>query len=240
VNTDDGFKTSNIVGALLYGDAAAGLATILAIDGVPLGPADLSIAVAHSDTVVARGATVTISGTGFTDPLVNLFTAAGNIGPLTPLPGGTATQIQVVVPLTAPAGPGNFQVVNRPNYRASNAVAAVLVAQPTITGVSVTGSTVTVDGTGFCTLSVINLFNAQPGGAVNLGGLLAGGVPRIPLTIVDETRLTFERPAGAVAGPAFVEVLNPPYIPFGSSGTDPDGAFTIPAPPAPAAGAPRR
>jgi hypothetical protein len=29
-------------------------------------------------------------------------------------------------------------------------------------------------------------------------------------------------------GPAFVEVLNPPYIAFSSSRNDPDGAFTLP------------
>jgi hypothetical protein len=45
---------------------------------------------------------------------------------------------------------------------------------------------------------------------------------------VNDTRFTFARPEGAVAGPAFVEVLNPPFIPFSSSGNDPDGAFTFP------------
>jgi hypothetical protein len=133
----------------------------------------------------------------------------------------------VVVPGGAPTGPGNFQLVNRPSYRASNAVAAVVGATPTITGIAVSGTTVTVTGTGFCTLSIVNLFNLQGGSAVNLGGLGPGG-PLVPLTIVSDTQFTFERPAGAVAGPAFVEVLNPPFIPFSSSGSDPDGAFTMP------------
>jgi len=62
---------------------------------------------------------------------------------------------------------------------------------------------------------------------VNLGGL-SGGSPRVPLTFVSDTQVTFTRPAGAVAGPTFGEVLNPPFIPFSSSGNDPDGAFAMP------------
>jgi hypothetical protein len=229
VNTDQGYAESNVVGALLEGDPALNLPTILFVNGVGLGPADPAIGVAHADTVVPRGVPVTIVGTGFNAPAVNLFTAAGNVGPLWPLAGGTATTMQVVVPVTAPAGPGSFQVVNNPytgNVQ-SNAVAAVIGAPLTITSVSVAGTTVTVTGTGFSALSVINLFNLQGGAAVNLGGL-AGGTARVPLTLVSDTEFRFTRPAGAVAGPAFVEVLNPPFIPFASSGTDPDGAFTFP------------
>ena len=33
---------------------------------------------------------------------------------MTPLPGGTTTQIQVVVPAGTPTGPGSFQAVNAP------------------------------------------------------------------------------------------------------------------------------
>jgi alpha-tubulin suppressor-like RCC1 family protein len=229
VNTDRFYAESNVVGALLEGEATLNLPTILFVNGVGLGPADPAIGVAHADTVVARGGPVTIVGTGFNAPAVNLFTATGNVGPLWPLAGGTATTIQVVVPGTAPVGPGSFQVVNNPytgNVQ-SNAVAAVIGAPLTITSVSVAGGTVTVTGTGFSVLSVINLFNRQGGAAVNLGGL-AGGTARVPLTLVSDTEFTFARPAGAVAGPAFVEVLNPPFIPFASSGTDPDGAFTFP------------
>jgi hypothetical protein len=50
----------------------------------------------------------------------------------------------------------------------------------------------------------------------------------VPLQFVSKSELRFMRPAGAVAGPAFVEVLNPPYIPFSSTGNDPDGAFSFP------------
>jgi hypothetical protein len=233
VNTDAGHLASEVRGALLHGDPAAGYPTILSVNGVTLGPADTSVPLAHADTVLARGALAVLVGTGFTDPLVNLFTADGNLGPLTPLPGFTSTHVGVIVPAGAPAGPGSLQLVNRAPgpggtvHTASNAVAAVLHATPTITSVSVAGSMVTVTGTGFSRLSVINLFNRQGGGVVNLGGL-SGGAARVPLTFVSDTQFSFARPAGAVAGPAFVEVLNPPFIPFSSSGNDPEGAFGIP------------
>jgi hypothetical protein len=230
INTDTGYLASNVVGALLIGAEVALVPTITRINGVGLAPPDLSVPVAHIDTVVAQGATVTIEGTAFIDPVVNLFTAAGNVGPLFPLAGATPTRIQVVIPPTAPTGPGTFQVVNRPSYLVSNAVASVLGATPAISSVSTALGVITVRGAGFSTLSVINLFNRQGGVAVNLGGL-DGSTPRIPLTVVSDTEFRFARPAGAVAGPSFVEVLNPPFIPFASSGTDPDGAFSMPPPP---------
>ena len=226
VNTDTGYLESNLVGALLTGSAAAGLPTVTQIDGVGLSPADLATPVAHIDTVVAKGATITLAGTGFRDPVVNVFTVAGNIGPLTPRAGGSATRIQVVIPSTAPTGPGSFQVVNRPGYQVSAAVSAVIGAVPTISRVTVSGGTITVTGTGFSATSVINLFNTQGSSLVNLGGFGPRG-PKVPLTIASDTRFTFARPAGAMAGPTFVEVLNPPFIPFSSSGADPDGAFTM-------------
>jgi len=232
VNTDEGFLASNVIGTLLYGNAAVNIPTILTVRGTGLATPEPGIAVAHVDTVASRGETITITGTGFNAPLVNLFTGTANIGPLAPVGGvWTPASFQVTVPPGAPAGPGNFQVVNSPyagNVQ-SNAVATVLVSQPAITSVSVSGSTVTVNGAGFCPLSVINLFNAQGGGVVNLGGLTAGGAARIPLTFVNETQFTFTVPAGTVAGAAYVQVLNPPFNPFSTSGSDPDGAFTTPA-----------
>jgi subtilisin family serine protease len=229
VNTDQGYASSNVVGQLLYGDEADGLPTILGVDGIGLSGYDPSIPGAHVETVLAPGAAVTISGTGFDAPLVNLYTASGNAGPLAPLAGGNATSFYVVIPGSVPAGPGSFQVVNTgAGYTVSNAVAAVLRARIEVTSVSVSGSTVTVTGDGFCSLTAINLFNAQGGGVVNLGGLQPGGTPVIPLTIVSAQQLTFELPAGAQAGSAYVQALNPPYTPFTSSGTDPGGAFNIP------------
>jgi hypothetical protein len=233
VNVDAGYLASEVRGALLVGNAAAGVPSILSINGTPLAPPSPAVGLAHADTVIPRAGGVVLVGTGFENALVNVFTAEGNVGPLPPAPGHTDTHIGVTLPADAPAGPGSFQVVNRratPSgtvYTNSNAVVAALVAVPTITGVTVAGATVTVRGTGFSRASVVNLFNLQGGGAVNLGGL-SGGAPRLPLTFVSDTEIAFARPAGAVAGPAFVEVLNPPFIAFASSGSDPDGAFTLP------------
>jgi hypothetical protein len=86
---------------------------------------------------------------------------------------------------------------------------------------------VTVEGTGFSTLTVINLFNTQVGKTVNLGGLSSHERPKIPLTLVNSTEFTFTVPADAVAGPAFIVAYNPPFVPFTSSGNDPCGAFTL-------------
>jgi len=229
IKTDQGFLASNIVGTLLFGDPGDNIPTIRNINGQWLGPGDLSYAVAYAEAVVTAGSAVTIGGSGFRNPLVNVFTAAGNIGPLVPLSGGTSTEFQVVLPTSAPTGPGNFQVVNEPyaGNVGSQIVAAVINARPTITSITQVGSTVTVNGTGFSTVSVINLFNEQPGGLVNLGGFGPSGAPNVPLTVVNENQMTFTRPAAAVAGPAFIEVLNPPFIPFTTSGSDPDGAFSF-------------
>ena len=136
----------------------------------------------------------------------------------------------LVVELSLPTGPANVQVVNSPysgNVQ-SNSVSAVVGARPTITSVSLAGNEVTVLGTGFSCLSVINLFNTQGAGVVNLGGLNGSGQRVIPLQFMSPTELRFDIPAGAQSGLAFVEVLNPPFIPYSSSGNDPDGAFVIP------------
>lgn len=231
VNTDQGYVTSNPQSALLAGNAALNIPTITAIGGVAVRPMDPTIPLATVETVVVQGTTVAIAGTGFNRPLVNLFTAAGNQGPLTPLPGGTSTQLGVVIPAGTPTGPGSFQVVNGPytGNVLSNAVSVPIGSMVTVDSVSQQGTTVTVTGTGFSRLSVINLFaQGSTGGVVNLGGLSSGGGSRIPLTIVDSTRFTFAVPAsGAVTGPAFVQVLNPPFITYSSSCNDPDGAFTM-------------
>jgi hypothetical protein len=71
-------------------------------------------------------------------------------------------------------------------------------------------------------VSVINFFN----GAVNLGGYNTSGQPNIPLTVGSSMQFTFGVPAGAVSGPSYVQVLNPPYIPFSTSG-GPNGNFNL-------------
>jgi glucose/arabinose dehydrogenase len=232
VNTDQGYAASNLRSQLLYGAGGANIPTIFSVDGIGLRPADPSTPTANVETVVVQGATVTIGGSGFSDPLVNLFTAEGSEGPLTPLDGGSSTRIQVVIPPTAPTGPGSLQVVNSPytGNVVSNAVSLPIGARIDINGVSQTATTVTAVGTGFSSRTVVNLFNGQGGGAVNLGGLDAGGNAKIPLTSVSATRLTFEVPAAAADGPAFVQLLNPPFIPFSSTGNDPDGAFHLVVP----------
>jgi hypothetical protein len=73
---------------------------------------------------------------------------------------------------------------------------------------------------------VINLFNTQGGAVVNLGGL-KGGAPNIPLTFVNESRFTFMVPAGAAPGASYVQALNPPFVPFSSSGNVAGGGFIL-------------
>jgi len=136
------------------------------------------------------------------------------------------------VPANTPTGPGSFQVVNSPytGNVVSNAVSLPIGARVTISHVGQSGNTVTVTGTGFSSLTVINLFNHQGNGALNLGGLNPDGSPKVPLNIVSSTQFTFAVPAAAASGPSYVQVLNPPFIPFSSSGNDPDGAFSLTAP----------
>ena len=78
--------------------------------------------------------------------------------------------------------------------------------------------------------TMINLFNVVNVSAVNFGGLLHKGNPKIPLTLVNENQLEFSVPAGARTGPAYVMALNPPFIPFSSTTGDPQGGFTLIAP----------
>ena len=85
----------------------------------------------------------------------------------------------------------------------------------------------TVEGAGFSTLTVINLFNAHGTTVVNLGGLKPDGTPRIPIKLINSTRFSITLPAGAVPGAAFIQALNPPFLAFTSSGNDPCGAFTL-------------
>jgi hypothetical protein len=243
VNTDQGFTVSNTQYALLDGDAADNLPTLKMVNGTSRSSSlDPGVPVAHTDTVVAPGATITIGGTGFNNPGVDVFAAStsspdpaptavlcpvAKYGPA--FPGGSATSLEFTVPANVPPGPAIFQLTNSPyagNVK-SNTASAVAGASPTITSVSIAGSTITVLGTGFSCLSVINLYNMQGAGVVNLGGI-SGGQRVIPLQFISPTELRFTRPGSAQAGAAFVEVLNPPYIPFSSSGNDPDGAFTFP------------
>ncbi|MBK7973311.1 MAG: hypothetical protein IPK07_08540 [Deltaproteobacteria bacterium] len=230
INTDQGYIQSNPEGQLLYGDPARNMPTITAVNGVALSAADPSVPLANVTTQLAQGSTVTLGGTGFSSPLVNLYTAQGNLGPLTPQAGATSPQIRVTIPANAPTGPGSLEVVNSPytgNVK-SNAVSVPIGEPLDITSVSQSGGTVTVDGSGFSTLTVINLFASNgAGGVTNLGGLDGSGAGRVPITFVSSSRFTFTVPSAAKSGKAFVEALNPPFIPASSTGNDAQGAFTL-------------
>jgi len=234
INTDQNFQTSNAQSQYIFGNSSLGMPNITAINGFNLRAFDATVPVANVETAVTQGSTVTITGSGFNaGALVNLFSAAGPIGPLTPLAGGTSTTLQVQIPANAPTGPGAFQVVNSPYTGPviSNAVSVPIGAPLTISSVAQNGSTIDVHGTGFSVVSVINFFNAQPGGAVlNLGGYGGNGQPNIPLNVVSDTEFTFAVPAGAASGKSYVQVINPPYIPFSSTGADPHGGFTLVVP----------
>ncbi len=150
-------------------------------------------------------------------------------------PGLHPTLLSFLVPASGPntpaVGPGSFVISNAGSTgsfaKKSNAVSVPIGQQISVLSVVQTGTLITVNGTGFSTLTVINLFNVQGTRSVNLGGLKPDGAPKIPLTLISPSRFTFTRPSDAVPGPAYVQALNPPFVPFTSSGNDPGGAFTI-------------
>jgi hypothetical protein len=74
---------------------------------------------------------------------------------------------------------------------------------------------------------VINFFNTQSGGALNLGGLTAGASRQSPLTPVNSNPFRFTLPVGTVKSASYAQALNPPFVPFTSSGSDPGGAFIL-------------
>jgi hypothetical protein len=132
----------------------------------------------------------------------------------------------------APAiGSGSFVLSNagvgKTYSKKSDAVSAPIGQPVSVTSVTQSGTTITVNGTGFSTLTAINFFNAQAGGVVNLGGLTCSGGSSIPLTFIDDARFTLTVPAGAIPGASYVQAVNPPFVPFSSSGNDPGGAFTL-------------
>src|SRR5215468_4684062 len=226
INTDQGFLKSNSQQQLLFGSPNVNLPTILSVNGVNLDPVQPNIPTAFVQTVLVQGTTVTIGGIGFNQPRVNLFSSNGNFGPLTPLPGGSSTQFQVTIPAQAPTGPGSLQVVNAPytGNVVSNAVSIPIGAKVSVSSIVQNGRTVTINGTGFSTLSVINLFNTQGSFVINLGGYWpTNGKPEVPLTFVSSTQLRFTAPLSAMSGATYVTVINPPYIPFSSSTGDPGG-----------------
>ncbi len=228
VNTDQGFIASNPQGQLLYGAASAGFPTITALNGMPLNPPDPSVPLANVSAAIAQDALLAITGTGFSNPVVAIYSSNPSAAALEPVSPPTSTQVQVRVPLDIPTGPGSLQVLNRPSFRGSNLVSAPIGERIRLDGVSRSGTTITATGAGFSVRTIISFFNAQPGGVVNLGGLVNGTQSLIPFTLVSSHQLTFEIPSGAKSGAAYVQLLNPPFIPFTSTGNSPSGAITVP------------
>ncbi len=232
VRTDQGFDTSNSVGAVLLGNDALlpKVPSLTQLGGLDLSAtsSDPSIHVANVEAILTPGTDLVIGGSGFANPLVNLYTSVGNLGPLTP-DTSNATSIAVTVPLGAKIGPGSVQVVNQPSFRISNAVSIPIGELVTVSSVTVNGNTLDVTGTGFNDdLTVVNFFAVRNGQLQNLGGLADNGVPRILLDVTSSTHLSFQRPPAVEAGKAFVEAINPPYIPFTSSGSGPGGSVVLP------------
>jgi parallel beta-helix repeat protein len=254
VNTDKGFLSSNLAYSLLGALPSSGIPTITSIEGVLLAPTsrDPAFATNNVETVVPQGTLATIGGTGFDTAngvAVDLFCACpgGKVGPFLLKPGDaglTPTLLRLVLPAAGTpnspsTGPGSFVVGNagasKTYGKKSNAVSVPIGAQISVTFVAETpagfakrGPTIMVNGTGFSSLTVINFFNAQKGGVVNLGGLNPDGTPKIPLTFVNDNQFSFVVSAATAApGPSYVQALNPPFVPFTSSGNDPGGAFTL-------------
>ena len=224
INTDQGFLNSNTVPALFFAGLSTGLPTITGVNDVSINPAAGSIPLAFVQTVVAKGAQLVINGTGLdTLAKVNFFTSSGNAGPFDAKAGSTSTRLLIDIPAGVLTGPGSLQVLNRPyGTLKSNAVSVPVGAALSITSIIQVGTTITVNGTGFSSLSVVNFFN----GGTNRCGM-AAGVPRCPITLVSAQQFRIQKPATSVAGDAYIKVLHPPFILFTTTGTDSDGGFTL-------------
>jgi len=244
VNTDTGFAASNLAYALLQGYAGAGIATITSINSVPLAAtsSDPSYATNNVETIIQQGKEVRIGGSAFdtvNGAAVDLFCACLPSGKIPTIllnpgnPGLTSTLLTFILPPASilPTGPGSFVVSNagadKRYAKKSNAVSAVVGARIHVASVAQSGTTLTVNGSGFSTLTVvINFFNTQGGVVKNLGGNLHGK-PAIALTIKSANQFTFSGPIGVQSGASYVQAVNPPFTPYTSSGNDPGGAFTL-------------
>jgi len=251
VNTDQGFTQSNAVTAQLFGDNDDGFPNLTTINSIGLASTSTNpgYATDNVETEVVQNSTVTLGGNGFDTTngvAIDLFCDCpdGKISTMFMNPGNaglTSTALTFTLPSTAVTGPGSFVISNRGSKGdyaiKSNAVSVVIGAPITVSSVAQSGCTVTVNGTGFAVtgtglppLTVINLFNSQGGDAINLGGLDADGAQKVPLNVTSPDQFTFTLAGtGAVSGPSYVQVLNPPYVPFTDSGNTANGAFTASA-----------
>jgi len=245
VNSDQKFVFSNLAGTLLQGFAPAGIPSLTSINGVGLAAtsSDPRFATNNIETVVPQGKPVVLGGNGFDTAngvAVDIFCACtgGKVGPFFINPGNPglgAKSLTFTIPGSGAGfpttGPASFVVSNasaaHTYLKKSNAVSVPIGQKISISSVTQVGGIITANGTGFSTRTVINFFNSQAGGVVNLGGLKGDGTPHIPLTFVNSDRVTFAKPLGAAAGASYVQAFNPPFVPFTSSGTGPGGAFTL-------------
>jgi hypothetical protein len=160
----------------------------------------------------------------------------GQVGPLffnRGNPSFDGTRIILKLPRSgsgAPAvGSGMIQVRNKGadgNFsKASDGVWISIGAPIQVRRVYQSGALLTVEGTGFSTATVVNLYCGGPLG--NFGGFDAAGKPMLHLEIEGDSKLRFTAPSRAKAGKCYLEALNPPFLPFSSSYNDPGGSFIL-------------
>jgi hypothetical protein len=244
VNTDKAFVVSNLAFGLLQGSAAQGIPTITNVNGVGLAAtsSNPNYATDNVETVIKQGTVAHLGGSGFdvvNGVAIDLFCACpkGKVGPffLSRGAAGLSTgSIAIALPASGvespPTGPGSFVVSNKGSTgtyaHKSNAVSVPIGARIAVDSVNQLGTKITVTGAGFSALTVINFFNLQGAGTVKLGGL-RGGSPAIAITLAGSTQFSFAVPSSAQPGPSYVQALNPPFVPFTSSGNSPGGAFVL-------------
>ncbi len=155
-----------------------------------------------------------------------LFLNAGN-------PSFDAGRIIVTLPLSGSGAPsvGSGMILVRNKgadgkfSKASNGVWISIGAPIQVTRVYQSGAVITVEGTGFSTASVVNLYCGKP--LENLGGFDTARKPVLHLEVASDSELSFTVPPKAKAGKCYLEALNPPFLPFSSSYADPGGAFIL-------------
>jgi hypothetical protein len=199
--------------------------------------------------------TVVLSGHGFDTQngiAVELFCDCplGKVGPFFLQPAEHLfgkTTILLSLPAygadAPPAGAGAFLVSNKGGAghfsKTSNLVwvsvgvpgsEAVKASAPVVVGkVIQEGSTIRVEGSGFTSRTVINLFCGGRGD-LNLGGLDPADHPKIPVTVYSSTLLSFKIPDGATSGPAYVQALKPPFRGGLGSGNGAGGSLVLQLP----------
>jgi hypothetical protein len=188
VNTDEGYLTSNSAPALFQANPATHLPTITSINGVALAAtsSDPRYAINNVETLVVPGKAVTLGGMGFggnRGTAVDLFCACpgGKVGPFIVTPSNSIS-IGFRLPATGPnapaTGPGSFVVTNivgedsSASYFRSNAVSVPIGDSVSVESVVQSVShpnLLTVNGTGFSSLTTINFFNSLGAVVKNLG-----------------------------------------------------------------------